>query len=123
VPAASPRTDRAAAASEINTILAKSALAEPMPDDKTYLAQVIAQQTGVTADAAKTRVDDTYAKIDAAKADVAKAADSARRLGIIAAFLLAASSLVSAAGAFWSATLGGKHRDEGAVFTRFFERV
>ena len=117
------RSDRPAVASEINTILARSTLAEPNPDDQTYLAQIVSQQTGVTAEIAKTRVDDTYASIASAKANVAKVADSARRVGIIAAFLLAASMLVSAAAAYWAATVGGNHRDEGIVFTGFFKRL
>ena len=117
------RSDRPAVASEINTILARSTLAEPNPDDQTYLAQIVSQQTGVTAEIAKTRVDDTYASIASAKANVAKVADSSRRAGIIAAFLLAASMLVSAAAAYWAATIGGNHRDEGIVFTGFFKRV
>lgn len=118
-----PRADRAAMSSEVNTILMRSSLSAPTPEDKDYLAQMISQQSGVPADVAKKRVDDTYANIDKAKADVAKAADSARRLGIIAAFLLAASMLVSAAAAYWAATLGGSHRDDAVIFTGFFRRT
>lgn len=121
--ASSARSDRPAVASEINTILARSALSDPNPDDKTYLAQIVSQQTGVTAEIANTRVNDTYTSIATAKENVVKATESARRIGIIAAFLLAASMLVSAAAAFWAATLGGKHRDESVVFTAFFRRV
>ena len=98
-------------------------MAAPTPDDKTYLAQLVSQQSGVTADVAKKRVDDAYGSIDSAKANVTKAADSARRVGIIAAFLLAASMLVSAGAAYWAATLGGSHRDQAVVFTGFFRRV
>ncbi|MDP8995556.1 MAG: hypothetical protein M3O03_00930 [Pseudomonadota bacterium] len=121
--ASSPKSDRVVVANEINTILARSALTAPTPDDKTYLAQIISQQTGVTADIAKTRVDEAYASIDNAKANVAKAAESARRIGVIAAFLLAASMLISAAASFWAATLGGNHRDQSVVFNGFFRRV
>jgi hypothetical protein len=121
------RADRTAVVTEINTILAKAALPTgnlaPSPDDKTYLAQLVSQQTGMTPELANTRVNETLAKIDAAKAEVAKAAETARRVGIIAAFLLAASLLVSAAAAYWAATIGGNHRDQGAVFTGFFRRV
>ena len=121
------RADRTMVVSEINTILAKAALpttsSTPNADDKTYLAQMVSQQTGVPADVANTRVNDTYASIESTKADVAKAADAARRVGIIAAFLLAASMLVSAAAAYWAATLGSVHRDHAVVFTGFFRRV
>ena len=126
--AATPmRTDRTMISSEINTILAKAALPTSTDtsyaDDKAYLAQLVAQETGVTADVANTRVNDAYTSIESAKADVVKAAETARRVGIIAAFLLAASLLVSAAAAYWAATLGGKHRDEAVVFTGFFRRI
>lgn len=121
------RADRTMISSEINTILAKAALptatSAPSADDKAYLAQVVAQQTGVSADVANTRVNEAYASIESTKTEVVKAAETARRVGIIAAFLLAASMLVSAAAAYWAATLGGNHRDEAVVFTGFFRRV
>lgn len=121
------RADRTMISSEINTILAKAALptstSAPNADDKDYLAQVVAQQTGVSADVANTRVNEAYASIESTKTEVVKAAETARRVGIIAAFLLAASMLVSAAAAYWAATLGGNHRDEAVVFTGFFRRV
>jgi hypothetical protein len=130
---ASTRADRTSVTDEINTILAKAALPamtspamtspDPVTDDKTYLAQIVAQQTGVTPEVATTRVNDTYASIEAAKAEAVKAAETARRVGIIAAFLLAASLLVSAAAAYWAATLGGNHRDQAVVFTGFFRRT
>ncbi len=121
------RADRTMISSEINTILAKAALptstSAPSADDRAYLAQVVAQQTGVSADVANTRVNEAYASIESTKTEVVKAAETARRVGIIAAFLLAASMLVSAAAAYWAATLGGNHRDEAVVFTGFFRRV
>ena len=119
--------DRTIVANEINTLLAKAALpgftSAPNADDKAYLGQLVAQQTGVPADVANTRVEQAYSSIVQAKADVAKAADSARRVGIIAAFLFAASLMVSAAAAFWAATLGGNHRDKAVIFTGFFNRL
>ena len=54
-------------------------------------------------------------------ADV-EAAETARRTGIIAAFLTAASLLVSAIGAYWAAQKGGNHRDKGTVMADVFRR-
>lgn len=119
---AGARTDRTAVTGEINTIMARSALSGPTDDDKTYLAQLVSQQTGAAPDASKKRVDDTFAKVDTAKAEMSKAAENARRVGIVAAFLLAASLLISAAAAYWAATLGGTHRDQAVEFTGFFKR-
>ena len=118
-----PRSDKAGIATEINTLLARSAVSALSADDKAYLAQVVSQQTGVPADVATTRVDQAMANIDKVKAETAKAADTTRRVGVLAAFLLAASMLVSAAAAYWAATLGGGHQDEAVVFTGFFKRV
>lgn len=45
--------------------------------------------------------------------------DMARRLNVIWGFSLAASSLVSAAAAWWTATLGGDHRDQAVDATAY----
>lgn len=121
--ALTPGSDRTAVAAEINTILARSALTSPTDEDKAYLVQLVAKQTTLSNDEAKVRVDQAYSNIEKAKADVAKAAEAARRLGVIASFLLAASLLISAAAAYWAASAGGRHRDEAAVFEGFFRRV
>lgn len=113
-------SDKASATSEISAILSRSSIAVPTDEDKTYLAQVVSKQAGITPDEAKTRVDQTYASIDKAKADVAQAAETARKVSVIAAFLLAASLLISAAAAYWAASVGGRHKDEAMEFTGFF---
>jgi hypothetical protein len=82
-------------------------------DDRTYLANEIARDTGITPEQAQQRVD-------AAVADAKAAADKARTAGLILGFLTAATLLVSAAGAFFMAGLGGKHRDEGTEFPEWF---
>ena len=121
--APAPKADHTIASGEINTIFARTAMATPTDDDKAYLAQLVSDQTGLSAQDAKVRVDQAYTSIDKAKADAAQAAETARRVSVLAAFLLAASMLVSAAAAFWAATEGGRHRMEGAVFQGFFRRV
>ena len=47
------------------------------------------------------------------------AAESERKLGVLAAFLTAASLLVAGAGAYWAAMQGGNHRDKQTVFQWF----
>jgi len=108
---------------EAGRILASGAVSGSVSDpDKAYLAQLVSQSTGLPADQAKTRVDDTLKAIDDAKAKAAEAAETARKMAVIAAFLTAASLLVSAVGAYWSAMKGGRHRDEGTVFADVFGR-
>ncbi len=83
--------------------------------DRTYLANEIARDTGISPDQAQARVDK-------AVSDAQAAADTARRTALILGFLTAATLLVSAGGAFFAAGLGGKHRDEGTEFLEWFPR-
>ena len=53
------------------------------------------------------------AQMKAAADKARQAADTARKAGILVAFLTAASLVICAAAAWWAATMGGKHRDEG----------
>lgn len=115
--------DRVQLTTEISTILGRSTLSPPTVEDKTYLAQVVAKKAGVTPDEAKLRIDNTYASLEKAKSDLAQAAETARKITVIAAFLLAASLLISAAAAFWAASVGGRHKDQSAQFSGFFNRV
>jgi hypothetical protein len=119
-PAAGTLTDFRA---EAGRILAESATAgELSADDRTYLAQSVASETGMSPTDAGARVTQVTTAIDAAKAKAAEIAESARKAAVLAAFLTAASFLVAAAGAYWSASMGGRHRDDGTVFADIFRR-
>ena len=91
-------------------------------DDRAYLAQVVATETGLPQAEAEARVDQAITAVETARDEAAAAAETARRTAVIAAFLIAASLLVSALGAFWAAQKGGKHRDENTVFADVFRR-
>ena len=82
----------------------------------------MAQSTGLPADQATARVDQVLKAVDDARAKAAEAAETARKTAVLAAFLTAASLLVSAVGAYWAAMKGGRHRDEGTVFADVFGR-
>jgi hypothetical protein len=82
------------------------------PSDTTYLVREIALRTGLPEADAEKRLADTVATLKAQ-------ADTARRYGILIAFLTAASLLISAAAAWWGAAAGGRHRDEGVDHSRF----
>ncbi len=121
------RSDQAApadraATSEAVAVLGSGISAGGVPEaDRTYLAGLIGRQTGLSAKDASARAD---AMIQSAQqlADKARAAaERARKFGILAAFVAAASLAVSAAAAFWAAAMGGRHRDEGTVLS-FFDR-
>lgn len=88
-------------------VLAKSLVGMGIDDsDKSYLAREVSTRTGLPQADAEKRVDET---VTALKAQ----ADTARRYGILFAFLAAASLLISAVGAWWAACAGGRHRNEG----------
>ncbi|MHB1103764.1 MAG: hypothetical protein ACYC0C_13525 [Devosia sp.] len=115
--------DTAAVRAEAGRIFAASAVSgELAADDRTYLAQVVAENTGLSEEEAQARVDRVVTAIDTARTQAAEAAEAARKTGVLAAFLTAASLLISAVGAFWAAQKGGQHRDEGTVFANVFRR-
>lgn len=113
-----------AARAEAGRIFAQAALGDgTVPEaDRTYLANVVAANTGLTPEESASRVDAVIVAIDGAKQDALEAARIARNTAIIAAFLLAATTLVSAIGAYWAAQKGGNHRDENTVLTDVFRR-
>ncbi|HVX72442.1 MAG TPA: hypothetical protein VHB19_06525 [Devosia sp.] len=119
-----PQGDTVAnARGEAGRILAASAVSGSVSDDdKAYLGQLVSQSTGLPDDQAKARVDQVLKAVDDAKAKAADAAETARKTAVLAAFLTAASSLLSAVGAYWAAMKGGRHRDEGTEFAAIFGR-
>lgn len=85
--------------------------------DKEYLASVVATRSGLAPVDAGRRVDETYAAIVAKKSELeAKArevAETARKAGILSAFLAASVALTGLIAAAWAASCGGRDRDEG----------
>lgn len=119
-----PAADTGLARDEAGRIFARAAMRDgTVPDeDRAYLATVVAANTGLTPEQAQARVDQVITNVEAARQDAIEAARIARNTAIIAAFLLAASSLVSAIGAYWAAQKGGNHRDNNTVFADVFRR-
>jgi hypothetical protein len=116
--------DTDAARGEAGRIFAQAALGDgTVPEaDRTYLASVVAANTGLTPEESAARVDQVIAGIDEAKQQALEAARIARNTAIIAAFLIAATTLVSAIGAYWAAQKGGNHRDKNTVLPDVFRR-
>jgi hypothetical protein len=82
---------------------------ELKPEDRTYLARVVAARADLSRAEAERRVDQVLA-------DAKQAADTARKTAIVTAFLTAAALLAGAAAASFGAVMGGRHRDRGTVF-------
>lgn len=116
--------DADAARGEATRILGQAALGGgAVPEaDRTYLANLVAANTALTQEEAEARVVQVLANVDAARAQAVEAARVARNTTVISAFLLAATLLVSAIGAFWAAQKGGHHRDKNTVLTNVFRR-
>jgi hypothetical protein len=92
---------------QIGRILAKNVAARSFDEsDKAYVVREISARTGLAEADAQKRLDDTLATLRTQ-------AETARRYAVLFAFLTAASLLVSGLAAWWAATAGGKHRDEG----------
>lgn len=112
-PAMQARRTRADLEAPMARALAAS-LTSPQLDvrDRTYLARVVAEQTGMSQADAEKRVDETYADLKAAEQKARDAADAARKTAIIAAFLAAATLAIGCAAACAGAGVGARHRDE-----------
>ena len=116
--------DATLARDEASRIFAQAALGDgTVPDeDRAYLASVVAANTGLAPEEAQARVDQVIANVEAARQEAIEAARIARNTAIVGAFLLAASLLISAIGAYWAAQKGGSHRDKNTVFADVFRR-
>ncbi|MDS7594633.1 hypothetical protein [Agrobacterium tumefaciens] len=89
-------------------------------DETVERVQAVRTQAQQKVDEAKKQIDDTRAQaeraLEDAKTKAADAAEKARIAGVLSAFLLAASALVSSAAAYIGAVHGGRHRDEGRIW-------
>ncbi len=112
----SANASTAAPTGEVARIFAQSAKAGSLsPDDSRYLGQLVAQRTGLSADDATKRVNDVFARSQAAVADAEakakEAADKARKASAYVALWLFVSLLAGAFTASFAATFGGRRRD------------
>jgi hypothetical protein len=119
--AATPATDAAAAdrgaAGEdrgaLTRILLSTIADGQMNDaDRQYLVSTVAARAGIPPEEAQQRVDQLTQQAAELEAKARAAADHARRLAMLAAFITAASLLISGVAAYYAATLGGNHRDK-----------
>ncbi|HEX4172373.1 MAG TPA: hypothetical protein VHY82_07840 [Acetobacteraceae bacterium] len=105
---ASPQDSRAEAGRIVTRTLANGNID---PGDRTYLAKVIAAQTGISQQDAEKRIDDTIAQAKAAEDKAKQAADAARKVSATASFYLFFSMLIGAFIASVGGAIGGRQRD------------
>lgn len=89
--------------------------------DREYLVATVAARAGISPEEAQQRVDQVVAQAQQLEADARAAADRARRITMIGAFLAAASLMVSAAAAYFGATMGGNHRDSQTMIDGWYK--
>ena len=111
------------ARTEVARILATSVRAGTLdPNDRAYLAQVVAARAGVPQPEAEKRIDDLYAKARAAAAkaqtELKQAADTARKAAAYTALWTFIALLSGAFTASFAATWGGRRRDSDVVVVR-----
>lgn len=92
------------------------------PADREYVASRLASRAGIPQPEADKRIDDAFAKLTQAKETAKQAAEKARKIAVLTAFLTAAVLLVSAAASWMGAMLGGKHRDEELDLSHLIRR-
>lgn len=111
-----PRDSDSTARAEVTAIFANAIRTGSLADaDRSYLAQVVARRTGVSAAEAEQRVDAGYSNlkqgIDTAKTKAKEAADAARKAAALLALWLFVSLLCGAFAASFMAIFGGRSRD------------
>jgi hypothetical protein len=112
-PGSVPQDPAGDVTSEVSRILINAATTGSLPaEDRTYLEQLVAARSGLSAPDAKARVDAVLARADEAKKAALETADTARKATATAAFMAAFSLLIGAFIASVAAALGGRQRDE-----------
>lgn len=103
--------------SEISGILGRSLQSGSVSDaDRNYIVTLVANESGTTPDAVEARVQGALDQLAEARAQAVEAAEAARVAGVISAFLIAATLLSAAAASYFSAVMGGDHRDRNITF-------
>jgi hypothetical protein len=90
---------------EVGRILTRSLTTGLSEPDKTYLASLVADRTGISQQDAERRITDA---MNATR----DAADKARRAAIVTGLVTAIGLLVALGAAWWAAMRGGQHRDQ-----------
>ena len=98
---------------EVMHIAANAAMSGAVSDeDRAYLANLVANKTGVSTDEAQKRVDTFIQTVKDASVQAKSAADEARKSAAVAALYTALALLIGAFIASVSAAIGGRLRDE-----------
>lgn len=110
----------AEARSEIASVLSRSlAAGEVSEEDRTHLANIVAAETELSPEQAQAQVETVATEAEELRAEALEMAEQLRIAGVIGAFVVAATLLISAAAAYFGATTGGQHRDRRISFRHY----
>jgi hypothetical protein len=99
------RTGSGETRAELTRILSSAVASGSLSDqNRNYLAQVVAQRSGLSQQEAEKRVNEAFT---AAR----EVADKTRKAAMLTGFVTAASLIISFGAAWWAALRGGQHRD------------
>jgi len=115
MPESAPGTEAGVDREEVGRIVRMALDGELSSEDRTYVAQLVSQETGLSQAEAEQRVDQVIARAKAVRAEAeqtaAQAADAARQAGMYTALWGAVAMLAGAFCASLAATWGGRARD------------
>jgi hypothetical protein len=115
LPEPRPESDVRMEREEIARIVRVALDGEISAEDRTYVAQIVAQETGMPQAEAEQRVDQVIERAKTARAETIEtakqAADAARQAGMYTALWAAVAMLAGAFAASLAATWGGRARD------------
>lgn len=104
--------DQAAAAQAARILTMGAVQGEVTPEDRTYLASLVAARTGLAQQDAQARVEAILTKASEWKVKAQQAADEARKVSATAAILAALSMAIGAFIASVAGAMGGRQRDD-----------
>ena len=115
--ASAPSSDSTMIRTETTRIVLRGMAAETFPpEEKSYLAQLVASQTGLSPQEAEGRVDTVLQGLADTKAEAQAGAEKAREAAITLSVVAFVSLLLGAFIGAVAAALGGRHRDDQDAF-------
>ena len=95
----------------VRILVTSAASGEVAAPDRTRLAQLVSERTGLSQADAEQRVNEVLGRIDAAATQARETADQARQAGMMLAFMTVLSFIIGAFVASAAGALGGRQRD------------
>lgn len=95
----------------VRILVTSAASGEVAAPDRTRLAQLVSERTGLSQAEAEQRVNEVLGRIDAAATQARETADQARQAGMMLAFMTVLSFIIGAFVASAAGALGGRQRD------------